>query len=144
MKKLYAVCEHSLYENGAITLPLKVGEYLKNRHIKKVYVTRGLNGCLFVFSRFIWEAHMSKLKSLGPASDKGLRKSTRQLFFSGAEPFQFRANNYERIPISESLRDYAMITKEIVVVVLAKRIEIWDKKGWDINWEEGYEKVNFN
>ncbi len=90
-------------------------------------VTKGLDGCLFAFSKTEWENFEEKLKAL-PLSNKNSREFTR-FFLSGATECEI--DKQGRFLIPNNLRDSAGLTKEVVIIGVGTRIEIWDKEKWN-------------
>jgi len=90
-------------------------------------VTRGLDRCLFVFSRSEWDVLATKIAQL-PIAQAGARAFVR-LMLSGATDADIDAQG--RILIPDTLRTYAGLEKETVVTGLMNRIEIWDAESWN-------------
>ncbi len=108
---------HSIDEKGRLIIPSKFRGDLGSR----VIVTRGLEGCLFVYSESEWNIIVSKLKSL-PFTKKDARAFSR-FFLSGAIEAEF--DKQGRINIPSPLIGYASITKNCVVIGVNDRLEIW-------------------
>ena len=98
-------------------IPAKFREEIGNSFV----VTRGLDGCLFVYSLVEWEKIVSKLKKL-PFTKKDARIFTR-FFLSTATVCEF--DKQGRINIVDSLIEYAEIKKECVIIGVNDRLEIW-------------------
>jgi len=118
------------------------GEYRHNLDIKKrliipskmrmdlgdkIVITRGLDGCLFGYSEKNWDGIMEKLNTL-PFTKRDARNFTRFLT-SGATLLEF--DKQGRVIIPNYLSNYANLNKEIVIVGVINRIEIWSKEKWD-------------
>jgi MraZ protein len=93
---------------------------------EKFMITRGLDDCLFVYSMADWESFETKLKSL-PMTDNNARAFVR-FFLSGATECEL--DKQGRILVPQNLRDYAGIDKDVAVVGVSSRVEIWDKDKW--------------
>lgn len=109
---------------------------------EKFIITKGLDGCLFAFSIEEWKIFEQKLRSL-PISNKDARAFSR-FFFAGAMDCEI--DKQGRFLISSNLRDFAGLTKEVVIVGMDSRIEIWSKDKWqkcdeDISADEIAEKM---
>jgi MraZ protein len=113
---------HNLDEKGRMALPAKFREQLSAGAI----VTRGLDHCLFVYSREEWEKWAAKLSQL-PVSQKKSRALVRHML-AGAWDVEFDAQG--RINIPEYLRTYASLTKKVTVAGLFNRVELWDADTW--------------
>ena len=122
----YGEHEHKLDKKGRIIIPSKFREASKENYIEKFYVTRGLDTCLFMFPEDEWRQQESKFKALS-FTKREARKFNR-LFFSGA--IEVAADKQGRILIPSYLKQYADIRKEIVLIGVSNRIEIWSKDRW--------------
>ena len=114
--------EHSIDAKGRLIMPAK----LRNDMGEKFIVTKGLDGCLFAFSQNEWLNFETKLKTL-PLSDKNARNFVR-FFLSGATECEI--DKQGRFLIPSNLREYAKLLKDIVILGVGTRIEIWDKATW--------------
>ena len=114
--------EHSLDAKGRLIMPAKLRESIGERFV----VTKGLDGCLFAFSLDEWANFEEKLKML-PLSNKNSREFSR-FFLSGAN--QCEIDKQGRFLIPNNLRDAANLEKEVVIIGVGTRIEIWDKNKW--------------
>ncbi len=103
-------------------------------------ITKGLDTCLFVYSQDEWKKIEEKLKNL-PFTKKDARAFAR-FFFSGANECEI--DKQGRILINSNLREYAHISKDVVVIGVGTRIEIWSKERWEEyknETEENYEEL---
>lgn len=114
--------EHSLDVKGRLILPAKIREDMGEKFI----VTKGLDGCLFAFSLAEWTNFEQKLRTL-PISNKDARLFTR-FFFAGA--IDCEIDKQGRFLISSNLREFAELTKDVVIIGMDSRIEIWSKEKW--------------
>ncbi len=114
--------KHSLDPKGRIAVPAKFRKELVGGAI----VTRGLDRCLFVFSRSEWEVLAKKIAAL-PIAQANSRAFGR-LMLSGAMDAEI--DQQGRILIPDYLREYAGLSKQAVVTGLMNRIEIWDEQSW--------------
>lgn len=114
---------HSMDAKGRVILPAKFREELGTSCI----VTRGLEGCLSVYTVDAWNALAEKMKKLRASKEK-VRAFKRFLFGSAAE---LEFDRTGRILIPSSLRDYAKLEKEVTVIGTGDTIEIWDKEAYD-------------
>ncbi len=117
---------HTLDSKDRFILPSKFRTFLKEKKIKKLYLTRGLDNCLFLFPESEWRKIENSLRSL-PLTKQNTRIFNR-LFFSGA--VEVILDSVGRIVIPHYLKEFAHITKEIVLIGVADRIEIWAKELW--------------
>ncbi|MFC4735504.1 division/cell wall cluster transcriptional repressor MraZ [Bacillus daqingensis] len=120
--------EHQMDTKGRMIIPAKFRENLGSGFV----VTRGMDQCLFVYPQEEWQKMESKLREL-PFTKKDARAFTR-FFFSGATECDLDKQNRINIPVS--LRNYAGLEKECVVIGVSSRVEIWDKAAWDSYMDE--------
>lgn len=104
-------------------MPAKLREDLGEKFI----ITKGLDGCLFGFSQNEWENFETKLKTL-PLTNKNARDFVR-FFLSGA--MECEIDKQGRFLISSNLRNVATLEKEVVIIGVGTRIEIWNKDKWE-------------
>lgn len=120
-----------------------LGEYYRTRDSKgRVFVPsnfrEGLIGgtviskgfdekCLFLFSKESWNKLQEKILS-GPIAKKNTQVFSRWFFSSAIEADM---DPQGRIKIPQNLADYAGVNKDIVLVGVSERIEIWDKQKWE-------------
>ena len=124
---------HNIDEKGRLIIPSKFREEIGNSFV----VTRGLDGCLFVYSLVEWEKIIAKLKKL-PFTKKDARVFIRS-FFSGATECEF--DRQGRINITSPLVGYADLTKECVIIGANDHLEVWGKANWDNFFTENSEKL---
>jgi MraZ protein len=123
----YGEYSHTLDEKGRAILPAKFRGIAKEQKIKKFYLTRGMERCLFLFPEEEWKSQEEKFKSL-PILQKDVRSFNR-IYFSGATEVSPDAQG--RFIIPNYLKEFAGIKREIVFIGVSNRIEIWSKENWD-------------
>ena len=116
---------HTIDTKGRLIIPSKFREELGETFV----VTKGLDGCLFVFSDEEWKAFEIKLKSL-PLPNKNARQFAR-FFVAGATPCEL--DKQGRILLPATLREFAGLEKDVVLTGMLNRIEIWSKEKWNEN-----------
>jgi len=121
---------HTIDRKGRLILPARFREIAKNSFIEKFFINRGLDGCLFMFSEEEWHNQEQKFKNLSITKQQA-RKFNR-LYFSGA--VEVTADKQGRILVPQFLKDFAGIKREVVIVGVSNRIEIWSK----LKWQEFY------
>ena len=114
---------HTIDAKGRLILPARFREELGGSFV----ITRGLDGCLFVYTQLEWQALDEKLQSL-PLINKGSRQLTR-FFHAGVTPCE--PDKQGRILIPAGLREFAGLTKDVCLIGMGKRIEIWSKESGD-------------
>ncbi len=110
---------HTIDAKGRLIIPSRFREVLGDEFV----VTKGMDGCLFVFDNPEWQAFEEKLHKL-PMIDKGARQFTR-FFLAGAASVE--VDKQGRILLPAVLREFAGITKDAVLVGVGSRVEIWSK-----------------
>lgn len=134
---------HTLDDKDRFILPAKFREKIKELKRKKFFITRGLDGCLFLFHQDAWEQLEEKLKSL--SFTKQQSRHFNRLYFSGAHEIEIDAQGRAIVP--GHLKEFARIEREIVILGIADRIEIWGKQQWDSFYQENrkrFEEVSEN
>lgn len=114
--------QHNLDTKGRITMPSKFREELGNTF----YITKGMDGCLFVFPEEEWIEMDKKIKGLR-LSRKDARGIAR-LFYAGA--IDVSLDKMGRVLLPGNLRQYASLEKEAIIIGVSSRVEIWDKDRW--------------
>lgn len=103
-------------------------------------LTKGLDNCLFVYSMEEWSNLEAKLKTL-PLTNPDARSFVR-FFFSGAA--ECEVDKQGRILIPQNLREYAGLDKEICIIGVSTRVEVWDKAKWEnYNGDKNQNPANF-
>ncbi|CDQ40215.1 MULTISPECIES: division/cell wall cluster transcriptional repressor MraZ [Virgibacillus] len=123
--------QHNIDTKGRIIVPSKFREELGENFV----VTRGLDKCLFAYPMEEWKLLEEKLKKL-PLTKKDARAFTR-FFFSGA--IECEIDKQGRINIPQTLRNYAALEKECVVIGVSNRIEIWSNENWETYFSDSEE-----
>ena len=114
---------HTIDAKGRLIIPSKFRDSLGDEFV----VTKGLDGCLFVYDNKEWSAFEEKLKSL-PLTNKDARQFVR-FFLAGATLAE--VDKQGRILVPANLREFAGLEKEVVLVGVASRVEIWSKTRWE-------------
>ena len=108
---------HNIDDKNRLIIPAKFRDEIGDKFV----LTRGLDGCLFIYSLSNWEKIVDKLKNL-PYTKKDARTFMR-FFLSGATICEF--DKQGRININTSLIEYAKIKKECAIIGVNDRLEIW-------------------
>lgn len=126
---------HSLDDKGRVAIPVKF-----RKDLKQAVVTRGLDNCLFLYTKESWSTLAEKLAKL-PISKANTRAFSR-LMLSGAMAVEI--DQQGRIILPEYLRKYAFLKKKLVIAGLYDRLEIWDEDIWNKyknNTEKGSKEI---
>ncbi|MFH1768532.1 MAG: division/cell wall cluster transcriptional repressor MraZ [Candidatus Omnitrophota bacterium] len=129
---------HSLDAKDRFILPAKFREKIKQLPNKTFFITRGLDGCLFIFTHDVWKVLEGKLKEF--SFTKQQARSFNRIYFSGAAEVEFDAQG--RMTLPGYLKEFAAIKKEIVIIGVSDRIEIWDKDKWRSFYADNREKFD--
>ena len=111
--------EHSIDTKGRVIIPAKYREELGENFV----VTRGLDGCLFLYPQAEWQNFVEKLQKL--PSNQNTRKMQRQFLSKAMEVV---LDKQGRILVPSLLREIAALKKDIVCVGMMNRVELWDKE----------------
>ena len=114
---------HTIDAKGRLIVPSKFREALGDTFV----VTKGLDGCLFVYDSEEWQAFEEKLRSL-PITNKEARQFAR-FFLAGAA--EVEVDKQGRILVPNILREFAQISKDVVLIGVASRIESWSKERFE-------------
>ena len=122
----YGEYEHTIDRKGRVIIPAKFRSTLKTQDITTMVLTRGLDCCLFLFAEPEWRTAEAKLKAVSFTKAEG-RKFNR-MFFSGATEVQL--DRLGRVLIPKSLKEFAQIKQDVVVVGVSNRIGVWSQEKW--------------
>ena len=114
--------EHALDDKNRLTLPAKLREQLGER----VAVSRGLDGCLYVYSEPEWARLAERVGSLDPFSREA-RTMQRWFFASGSDA---ELDKQGRMVIPATLLKTAGIGRDVTVAGVYDHLEIWDRAAW--------------
>jgi MraZ protein len=123
--------QHTIDPKGRLIIPAKFRDELGETFV----VTKGLDYCLFVYPMSEWNILEEKLKAL-PFTKADARAFVR-FFFSGASECEL--DKQGRILLPANLREYALVEKEVVIIGVSNRVEIWAKNQW-IDYSQKAEK----
>ncbi len=115
--------QHSIDNKGRIIIPSKFREDLGEEFV----MTKGLDNCLFVYPKEEWTILENKLKTL-PLTNRDARAFIR-FFFSGAT--ECIPDKQGRVLIPANLREHSKLDKDVVVIGVSTRMEIWSKEEWE-------------
>ena len=115
--------QHTIDAKGRVIMPARFREELGDKFV----VTKGLDNCLFVYPNEEWRNLEQKLRTL-PLTSKEARAFIR-FFFAGAA--ECEVDKQGRILIPSNLREHASLEKDLVIIGVSSRVEIWSKDAWD-------------
>lgn len=119
MTELLGTHSYQLDPKGRVSLPARFREAFADG----AWITIGQDGCLFCFPRAEWERRSEEVTS-APLSDADGRAYAR-LFFGSSD--EARLDGQGRVTIPQRLREAAGIGKDVVVLGVRDRMEIWDR-----------------
>lgn len=131
---------HTIDDKGRLFIPARFRDQLG----EKCVATRGLDNCLFVYPMSEWHKMTEKLSQL--SFTRADSRAFTRFFFSGASECDF--DKQGRILVPQTLRDYAKLEKDVVVIGVQNRVEIWSRAEWDeyakkadVSYEQVAEKL---
>jgi len=125
---------HNLDEKGRLAIPAKFRTILK----KGTVVTKGLDNCLFLYSKEQFDKIAQKFASL-PISQAKARAFMRHML-AGAMDMEF--DNQGRVTLPEYLRQFSGVKKNVVIAGLYNHLEIWDEAAWNKYKDEAEKNSN--
>ncbi len=125
---------HSLDNKGRVAVPAKFRSTLK----KGAVVTKGLDNCLFLYSKDQFNQIAKKFSAL-PISQAKARAFARHML-AGAMAVDF--DNQGRITLPEYLRKFSALKKKVVIAGLYDHVEIWDENNWEKYKQESEKNSN--
>ena len=114
---------HSVDEKGRMAVPSKFRAQLEGG----AFVSRWIDACLAIFPRAEWDALATKTGAL-PITDAGARTFSRFLF---ASAFEVDLDRQGRMVIPPSLRAWADLGNEAVIVGNLNHAEMWSPARWE-------------
>ena len=131
----YGEFEHAIDRKGRLIIPAKFRQVFKEHDIKSLFLTRGLDGCLFVFSESEWRVAESRFKQV--SFTKGEGRKFNRMFFSGAA--EVAVDGLGRLLVPKPLKEFAQIKQDVIIVGVSNRMEIWAKEKWRAFYESSRE-----
>ena len=116
--------EHTIDAKGRVIIPARLREALGEQFM----ITKGLDGCLFVYPMEQWNAFEEKLQAL-PLNQPSARAFAR-FFFSGA--MEGELDKQGRVNLASPLISYANLQKDCVIIGTGDRLEVWAQESWDV------------
>lgn len=109
-------------DKSRLTIPAKLRNELGNNFI----VTRGLDGCLFIYKKETWEKIVNNYQALPNVKEA---RNFMRFFLSGATTID--CDKQGRINISQPLINHANLNKDTVIIGVGDRLEVWDSAKWE-------------
>ena len=124
---------HTIDNKGRLTIPSKLRYDLGNEFI----VTRGLEGCLYIYPKNNWDNIIAKYKEIPDTKEK---RYFMRIFLSGAVSCEL--DNQGRVNIPMPLVEYAKLLKDCLIIGVDERLEVWSKEQWDSFIETNEENLS--
>lgn len=124
---------HNIDTKGRIVIPNKVRDDLGENFI----VTRGLDGCLFLYPKTEWDNVIAKYKEIPDTKNK---RQFMRIFLSGATVCEY--DKQGRINIPKPLVEYAKLIKDCIIIGVDEKLEIWSKDCWEKFIDENEESLS--
>lgn len=115
--------KHNLDSKNRLTIPAKLRMELGEKPV----LTKGLDSCLFIYPHRDWELFMEKLNKLPLGQSKA--RNFKRFILSGANETEI--DDMGRVLISESLKKYSGLKKEVMIIGIGDRIELWNEDVWN-------------
>lgn len=115
--------KHSIDSKGRLAIPVKFRSKIKAGSV----VTRGLDNCLFLYTKEEWEKLAEKLATLPLGQSK--TRAFARLMLAGA--MDVCSDKQGRIILPDYLRKFAKMKKKVIIAGLYSRLEIWDEAQWE-------------
>ncbi len=112
---------HNLDTKGRVSIPSKFRDDLGGTFV----LSKGLDNCLYAYSATEWKGFQNDLLALRGADAQRVRR----FFFSGASECEIDSQG--RVVLPPAFREYAGLKKELVIIGVSNRAEIWDKEKWE-------------
>ena len=113
--------QHNMDAKGRITIPSRYREELG----ETFYVSKGLDGCLTLYSEEQWQLRVAKINELPDSQTQYIRRN----LYATTE--QVTPDKQGRILISPTLRRLAGLVKDVTVIGVGTTAEIWDSERWN-------------
>lgn len=129
--------EHTIDEKGRTSLPSKFREVLVANYDERIIMTN-FDGCIWVYPVVEWQLIEQKVAALPQLNDRV--KALQRVFISAAT--ECPIDKQGRVLVPPTLREYAALTKDIVMVGMTKRVEIWSKERWIVEFEKSQKRID--
>ena len=121
------VAQLSLDSKGRLAVPARHREALLARCAGRLVMTADFDKCLLLYPLPDWEPIQQKLMGLSSLNPR-IRDLQRQLV-GYAEDIEL--DSAGRVLISPALRNFAGLTKSVVLVGQGSKFELWDREKWE-------------
>ncbi len=129
--------EHTVDSKGRVSVPSKFREIIADRYEGRLVLAMDYDRCLTVYPLEEWEKLEEKIRNL-PTMKKEVREFMRFLLASATE---CELDKQGRVLITPAHRQHAGITKNVMLVGIIDKIEIWDSKAWEARNTQNGDKI---
>jgi MraZ protein len=129
--------EHTIDSKGRVSIPSRFREILATRYDERLIITN-FDQCLWAYPSGEWRKVEEKVAAL--PQFKPEVKALQRFFISAAS--ESAIDKQGRMMIPQTLRDYAGLEKDCIIVGMSQRIELWDKSRWGKIFNEAEEKLH--
>lgn len=121
--------EHSLDNKNRVFVPKRIQEFLTRNHDGALvaYLTAGQDRCMYLFSEAGWLAALAEVDT--GVFEGADQRAAQRLFFANAARVELDGTG--RLLIPDMLRKHARLEKEVIVVGVQNRTEIWSRELWE-------------
>ncbi len=134
MRPLFGEYECKVDAKGRFLFPSALLKQLPQDMRTEFVINRGLEKCLTIYPINVWYDELEKIYQKNQHNPKN--QAYARMFQQGATPVSL--DKQKRFLIPKRLAPYADIHKEILVLGMGNRIEIWDKNTYE-NWSRNYD-----
>ena len=121
---LYGECYHNIDPKGRVIMPAQFREILGD----KFQISKGVDHCLCIYPLDVWKEFEQKLNAIPDISNPKVRQ-VKRILIGGSQDCEM--DKQGRFLVPQSLRAYANLSKDIVLVGIGTRIEMWDQERWE-------------
>jgi MraZ protein len=129
--------EHTVDSKGRVSVPSRFREIIADRYDGKLVLAMDYDKCLTVYPIEEWEKLEDKIRNL-PTMKKEVKDFMRFLLASATE---CELDKQGRVLIPPTLREHAGIAKNVMLVGIIDKIEIWDAKAWEARNSQNGDKI---
>ena len=115
-----------LDDKGRITIPRRIRETMSVMGHIQWFMTRGYDQSIFMFPHDEWEKILSQAGKYSSMNAQAI--DFRRMFFGSVAEAQ--PDRQGRMPIAAHLREYAKLDKEVVLIGVGERLELWNRELW--------------
>jgi MraZ protein len=128
--------QHQIDSKGRISVPSRFRELLVSNYDERLIITN-FDQCLWAYPFAEWQELEKKVAALPQFMDEV--KALQRVFISAA--CECPIDKQGRVLIPSSLREYASIVRDVVVVGMTKRFELWARERWVLVFDDAQRKL---